>query len=69
VAGITAAEDGVGFGPGFVTALQIAAGLCAVGSVIAFLTIRTGTAVKTVSQPLAVTCLDPCMIEEQAPAA
>jgi EmrB/QacA subfamily drug resistance transporter len=69
LAGITAAEDGVGFGPGFVTALEIAAGLCAVGSAIAFATIRTGEVVRTVSQPLAVSCLDPCMIEEQPQAA
>ncbi|MGZ4730032.1 MAG: MFS transporter, partial [Acidimicrobiales bacterium] len=69
LAGITAAEDGVGFGPGFVTALQIAAGLCAVGAGIAAATIRTGEPVRTVSQPLAVSCLDPCMIEEQPQAA
>jgi EmrB/QacA subfamily drug resistance transporter len=65
VAGITAAQQGVGFGPGFATALEIAAGLCAVGAVIAFATIRTGEAVRTVSQPLAVSCLDPCVAEEQ----
>ena len=65
VAGITAAEQGVGFGPGFATALEIAAALCAVGAVIAFATIRTGEVVRTVSQPLAVSCLDPCVAEQQ----
>ena len=63
LAGITVAQDGVGFGPGFDTALQIAAGLCAVGAVIAFATIRTAEPVRTVSQPLAVSCLDPCVAE------
>ena len=66
LAGITVAQDGVGFGPGFVTALQIAAGLCVVGSAIAFATLRTAEPVRTVSQPLAVSCLDPCVAEHAA---
>ncbi len=55
----------MGFGPGFATALRIAAGLCVVGSVIAFATIRTAEPVRTVSQPLAVSCLDPCVAEDR----
>ena len=49
LAGITAAQAGVGFGPGFATALRMAAGLCVVGAVIAFATIRTVVPVRTVS--------------------
>ena len=63
LAGITSAEPGVGFGPGFTTALQIAAGLCALGSVVAFATIRTAERVLVVNQPLQVPCLDPCVAE------
>jgi EmrB/QacA subfamily drug resistance transporter len=63
LAGITAAEPGVGFGPGFATALQIAAGLCVIGSMVAFATIRTAERVRTVSQSLQVTCQDPCLVE------
>jgi EmrB/QacA subfamily drug resistance transporter len=69
LAGITAAEEGVGFGSGFATALEIAAGLCAVGAVIAYATIRTAAPARPVSQPLAVSCLDPCVAEEERPAA
>jgi EmrB/QacA subfamily drug resistance transporter len=69
LAGITAAEEGVGFGSGFSTALEIAAGLCTAGAVIAFVTIRTAAPARPVSQPLAVSCLDPCVAEEQAEAA
>jgi len=69
LAGITAATEGVGFGPGFAVALEMAAGLCAVGAVIAFATIRTAEPVRTVSQPLAVSCLDPCVIESRPQAA
>jgi hypothetical protein len=65
VAGITAAEQGVGFGPGFATALRLAAGLCVVGAVIAFLTIRTVVPVRAVPQSLSVSCLDPCMADRQ----
>jgi EmrB/QacA subfamily drug resistance transporter len=64
VAGITAAQQGVGFGPGFATALRIAAGLCVLGAVIAFLTIRTVVPVRSVSQPLAVSCLDPAVADK-----
>ena len=69
LAGITAAEEGVGFGSGFATALEIAAGLCAAGAVIAFVTIRTAAPARPVSQPLAVSCLDPCVAEEERQAA
>jgi EmrB/QacA subfamily drug resistance transporter len=69
LAGITAAEEGLGFGSGFATALQIAAGLCAAGAVIAFATIRTAAPARPVSQPLAVSCLDPCVAEEAGRAA
>jgi EmrB/QacA subfamily drug resistance transporter len=69
LAGITAAEEGVGFGSGFSTALEIAAGLCTAGAVIAFVTIRTAAPARPVSQPLAVSCLDPCVAEEEAEAA
>ena len=61
LAGITAAEPGVGFGPGFATALQLAAGLCVLGSIVAFATIRTAERVRTVSQSLQVACQDPCL--------
>ena len=47
LAGITAAQPGVGFGPGFATALRIAAMLCVVGAVIAFVTIRTVVPVRS----------------------
>ena len=69
LAGITAAEQGVGFGPGFVTALRMAAGLCVAGSAIAFVTIRTVVPVRSMSQPLAVACLDPCVADETTSAA
>jgi EmrB/QacA subfamily drug resistance transporter len=69
LAGITAAEAGVGFGSGFATALRIAAVLCAAGAVIAYATIRTAARARPVSQPLAVSCLDPCVAEESRPAA
>ncbi len=69
LAGITAAEEGVGFGSGFATALEIAAGLCAVGAVIANATIRTAAPARPMSQPLAVSCLDACVAEEERPAA
>ncbi len=64
LAGITAAEAGVGFGPGFAVALRIAAGLCVAGAVIAFLTIRTIVPVSASNPSLAVSCLDPCVAEE-----
>jgi MFS family permease len=63
VAGITAAQVGVGFGPGYVTALRIAAGLCFVGAIIAFVTIRTAKPVPAMSRPLEVACVDPSMPE------
>jgi EmrB/QacA subfamily drug resistance transporter len=66
LAGITAAEEGVGFGPGFVTALRIAAVLCFAGAVIAYLTIRTVVPVRTMSQPLSVSCLDPSVADDKA---
>ena len=69
LAGITAAEQGVGFGPGFATALRIAAGLCIAGAVIASVTIRTVVPVRSMSQPLAVACLDPCVADETPSAA
>jgi hypothetical protein len=69
LAGITAAEEGVGFGSGFSTALEIAAGLCVAGAVIACVTIRTAVSARPVSQPLAVSCLDPCVAEEEDEAA
>ncbi len=69
LAGITAAQEGVGFGPGYAAALRMAAALCAGGAVIAFLTIRTAAPVRTVSQPLAVSCLDPCVAGAARPAA
>jgi hypothetical protein len=69
VAGITAAEAGVGFGPGFAVALRIAAGLCLIGAVIAFATIRTAEPVRTFNQPLAVSCLDPCVADADSRAA
>ena len=53
VAGVHAA-DGAPLGPGFGRALWISAGLCAVGAVVAFVTIRTVVPVRSVSQPLAV---------------
>jgi hypothetical protein len=65
LAGITAAEEGVGFGSGFATALEIAAALCTAGAVIAFMTIRTAAPARPMSQPLAVSCLDACVAEEQ----
>jgi len=67
MAGITAAQEGVGFGPGYATALRIAATLCVAGAVIAFLTIRTVVPVRCVSQPLAVSCLDPCVADGMPP--
>ena len=66
VAGITAAQAGIGFGPGFATALRMAAALCVLGAVIAFLTIRTVVPVPSGPQPLAVSCLDPCVADEAA---
>jgi MFS family permease len=69
LAGITAAQEGIGFGPGFAAALRIAAGLCVAGAVIAFITIRTVVPVRSVSQPLAVSCLDPSVADEPVPAA
>ena len=69
LAGITAAQEGVGFGPGYATALRMAAILCGAGAVIAFLTIRTAAPVRTVSQPLAVSCLDPSVAQKARPAA
>jgi EmrB/QacA subfamily drug resistance transporter len=69
IAGITAAQAGVGLGPGFAVALRIAAGLCVAGAVIAFLTIRTVVPVRSTSQPLAVSCLDPCVADETPSAA
>jgi EmrB/QacA subfamily drug resistance transporter len=65
LAGITAAEQGVGFGPGFATALEMAAGLCAIGAVIAFATIRTAEPLHPVNQPLEVPCLDPAITDDR----
>ena len=63
LAGITAAQPGVGFGPGFAVALQIAAGLCVLGSIVAFATIRTAERVRSVAQPLQLACQDPCLVD------
>jgi hypothetical protein len=63
VAGITTAQAGVGFGPGYASALPLAALLCLLGAGIAFATIRTIEPVKPVAQSLDVSCLDECVAE------
>jgi EmrB/QacA subfamily drug resistance transporter len=65
-AGITEATPGVGFGPGFATALRMAAALCVVGSVISFFTIRTLARVRPTTQPLSMPCHSSDLTEAEA---
>lgn len=60
VAGIPVTTTGP-LGPGFARAMLIAAGLCWAGSVVAFVTVRTGVRVRPHPPPgVRHTCLDPC---------
>jgi EmrB/QacA subfamily drug resistance transporter len=65
LAGLETASAGVEFTDGVARALLISAGLCVVGAAVAFLTIRKAARVRTPTQPMAVSCQDPCVRERQ----
>jgi hypothetical protein len=61
LAGLETASAGVDFSDGVARALYISAGLAVVGAVISWVTIRKAEVVLTPTQPLAVSCQDPCV--------
>jgi EmrB/QacA subfamily drug resistance transporter len=63
LAGLETASTGKAFTDGVGRALYISAGLAVVGSIISWVTIRNAAPVRTPAQPLAVSCLDPCVRE------
>jgi EmrB/QacA subfamily drug resistance transporter len=63
LAGLETASTGQAFTDGVGRALYISAGLAVVGSIISWVTIRNAAPVRTPAQPLAVSCLDPCVRE------
>jgi hypothetical protein len=64
LAGLSSTSEGLDLDAGFSTAMLIAAGTCAVGGVVAWLTIRRTVAVApTVKANLVVSCDPPCVRE------
>ncbi len=65
LAGLETASAGVEFTDGVGRALYISAGLAVLGAVNSWVTIRTAARVETPTQPLAVSCQDPCVRERE----
>ncbi len=65
LAGLEAASAGVEFSDGVARALYISAALAVVGAINSWITIRTAARVETPTQPMSVSCQDPCVRERQ----
>jgi EmrB/QacA subfamily drug resistance transporter len=65
LAGLETASAGVEFTDGVARALYISAALAVVGAIISWITIRTAARVQTPTQPLSVSCQDPCVRERE----
>jgi EmrB/QacA subfamily drug resistance transporter len=65
LAGLETASAGVEFTDGVGRALYISAGLAVLGAVNSWVTIRSAARVETPTQPLAVSCQDPCVRERE----
>jgi EmrB/QacA subfamily drug resistance transporter len=65
LAGLETASAGVQFTDGVSRALYISAALAVLGAINSWITIRSAARVETPTQPLAVSCQDPCVRERQ----
>src|SRR5207245_541655 len=66
VAGIRSATPQT-LSTGYATAMRICAATCAVGGVLAFLTVRSAARVRSVAHPSVLhSCHDPCLAEDEA---
>jgi len=65
LAGLETASAGVQFSDGVSRALYISAALAVLGAINSWITIRSAARVETPTQPLAVSCQDPCVRERQ----
>jgi EmrB/QacA subfamily drug resistance transporter len=65
LAGLETASAGVQFSDGVSRALYISAALAVLGAINSWITIRSAARVETPTQPLSVSCQDPCVREPQ----
>jgi EmrB/QacA subfamily drug resistance transporter len=65
LAGLETASAGVQFSDGVARALYISAALAVLGAINSWITIRSAARVETPTQPLSVSCQDPCVREPQ----
>jgi EmrB/QacA subfamily drug resistance transporter len=65
LAGLETASAGVQFSDGVSRALYISAALAVLGAINSWITIRAAARVETPTQPLSVSCQDPCVREPQ----
>jgi hypothetical protein len=63
LAGVANPVPGQDLGPGYQTAMEIAAGLCVVGAVVAFLTVRSARRHAPIVTPLAFPCQIECIAD------
>ena len=63
VVGLDATASAASVTEGFHRAMVVSAGLCIVGGLAAFLTVRRAAPASSVAQPLAQPCLDPSILE------
>jgi EmrB/QacA subfamily drug resistance transporter len=66
LAGVGELVVGQSLGDGFATAMRMAAGLCVIGALVAFATVRKSLPTTAVVVPMDHPCQDPCVSEQAA---